>query len=221
MKGLLAAVLLPTLLAAALAWAAAPNVDEVVRKLQDRYDQTTDFTADFAQSVDVETLGQKLEAKGRVAYKRPGRMRWEFVTPEEQIIVADGETLWIYQPSQKQVLRAPFKVAFQSAMPISFLFGIGRLTRDFTPTLASADADRLRVRLEPKSEADIGVLVLDVDPKTYDVRAAEVTDPFGNVTRLEFKNLKRGVGVPDSTFVFRVPDGVDVVEPPAQPQPAS
>ena len=221
MKSLIAAAVLPAALAAALAWAAAPNVDEVVRKLQERYDQTTDFTADFSQSVDVETIGQKLEATGRVSYKKPGRMRWEFLKPDEQTIVADGETLWVYQPAQQQVMKAPFTEAFQSAMPVSFLFGIGRLTKDFTPTLASADPERLRVRLEPKDESDIGELVLDVDPKTYDVRAAQVTDPLGNITRLEFKNLKRGVGLPDSTFVFKVPDGVDVVEPPVQPQPKS
>ena len=207
--------MLTAALSAALALAAAPNVDDVVKKLQQRYDETTDFTADFTQSVDVEALGQQLEAKGKVAFKRPGRMRWDFLEPDEQTIVADGKMLWVYQPAQKQVLRAPFTVAFQSAMPVSFLFGIGRLTKDFTPALVTADPQKIRLRLEPKSEAEIGALVLDVDPKTYDVLAAEVKDPLGNVTRLEFSNLKRGVGLADSMFVFDVPDGVDVVEPPA------
>ena len=220
MKSFLAATAFAVALGIALAAplaraAAAPNVDEVVRKLQERYDQTTDFTADFRQSVEVEAVGRTLEAKGRVAYKRPGKMRWEFLEPDEQTVVADGKTLWVYQPAQHQVLKSPFDVAFQSAMPVSFLFGIGRLTKDFKPSIVSSDAQRIRLRLEPKSEAEIGALVLDVDPKAYDVLAAEVTDPLGNVTRLEFLNLKRGAGVPDSTFVFEIPDGVDIVEPPA------
>lgn len=206
------------LLAAGLA-EAAPDVDDVVRRLQKRYDETEDFTAEFVQAVDVESLGRTLESHGRVAFRRPGRMRWEFLEPEEQTIVADGETLWIYQPKHEQVLKAPFQVAFQSAMPVSFLLGIGRLAEDFDPELVSADEKKIRLRLEPKNDADIGELVLTIDAKSYDVVSATVTDPLGNETRLTFTNLRHGVGVPDSTFEFEVPDGVDVVEAPAQAPP--
>jgi outer membrane lipoprotein carrier protein len=198
---------------------AAPKVDEVVRRLQARYDETKDFTAEFVQAVDVESLGRTLESHGRVAFKRPGRMRWEFLAPEEQTIVADGETLWIYQPKHEQVLKAPFQVAFQSAMPVSFLLGIGRLAEDFDPEILSADERKIRLRLEPKNDADIGELVLTVDAKSYDVVSATVTDPLGNETRLTFTNLRHGVGLPDSTFAFEVPDGVDVVEAPGGSPP--
>ena len=58
------------------------------------------------------------------------------------------------------------------------------------------------------------MLVLDVGPQTYDIIAAEVTDPLGNVTRLAFSNLRRDVGLDDSKFTFDVPPGTDVVEPP-------
>ena len=109
-------------LAAASAWAEAPKpkptaekVAEVVRRLQARYDSTKDFTADFTQTVEAATLGQPLESSGQVFFKRPGRMRWEFAAPEKQTIVADGQTLWVYQPEHHQVLKAPFRAAFQSA----------------------------------------------------------------------------------------------------------
>ena len=195
--------------------AAKPAVEDVVRRLQERYDRTSDFVADFRQTVEVPTLERALESNGRVFYKRPGRMRWEFQKPEQQTIVADGTTLWVYQPEQEQVLKAPFRAAFRSTTPVSFLFGVGKLEQDFRPSVMSADEQTVRLRLEPKKkDADIGLLVLTVARETWDIRGAEVTDPLGNVTRLEFTNLEREVGLEDGRFRFDVPDGVDVVESP-------
>ncbi|MET0153352.1 MAG: outer membrane lipoprotein chaperone LolA [Candidatus Binatia bacterium] len=194
---------------------ASPKVGEVVRKLQARYDATKDFTADFTQTVEAATLGKPLQSTGQLLFKRPGRMRWEFVEPEKQTIVADGKLLWVYQPEHHQVLKTPFRAAFQSATPISFLFGVGQLKDDFDATLVSSGSpDVIRLRLVPKREHEIGVLVLDVGLQTYDIAAAEVTDPLGNVTRLAFSNLKRDVGLEDSQFTFDIPPGADVVEPP-------
>jgi outer membrane lipoprotein carrier protein len=205
---------------AAGVWAGAsqPKVDQVVKKLQARYDATKDFTADFTQAVEAATLGKTLESSGQVFFKRPGRMRWEFVAPEKQTIVADGQTLWVHQPDHHQVLKTPFRAAFQSATPVSFLFGVGELAKDFNPSLVpSPSPDVIQLKLVPKQEQEIGVLVLDVDAKTYDIVAAEVADPLGNVTRLKFSNLKRDVGLADSQFAFTAPPGTDVVEPPASP----
>ena len=205
------------LLAAGVASAAPPDVKEIVERLQERYDSTADFTAEFRQEVEVPTLGKTLESHGTVAFKRPGRMRWEFLEPERQTIVADGETMWIYQAEQHQVLKTPFQAAFQSATPVSFLFGVGDLGKDFDASLAGEEDDVYRVRLEPREDEDIGILVLTVSRDTYDLRGAEVTDPLGNVTRLELRNLVRDEGVPDARFVFDVPEGADVVEAPGRP----
>jgi outer membrane lipoprotein carrier protein len=200
--------------ATAKATPAAPKVVDVVRKLQARYDATKDFTADFTQTVEAVTLGKPLQSTGQVFFKRPGRMRWEFLEPEKQTIVADGKLLWVYQPEHHQVLKTPFRAAFQSATPISFLLGVGQLKNDFDATLLSSGPDVVRLKLVPKREHEIGVLVLDVGSQTYDIVAAEVTDPLGNVTRLAFSNLQRDVGLDDSPFTFIVPPGTDVVEPP-------
>lgn len=200
--------------ASAKSTAASSKVDAVVQKLQKRYDSTRDFTADFVQEVEVITLGNTLKSTGQVFFKRPGRMRWEFEQPEKQTIVADGETLWVYQPEHHQVLKASFQAAFQSATPISFLFGVGRLDKDFDPSLVDGGGKNLRLKLVPKQDKEIGVLVLDVTPDTFDIAGAEITDPLGNVTRLSFSNLKRGVGLDNSRFQFTAPPGADVVESP-------
>ena len=80
-------------------------------------------------------------------------------------------------------------------------------------------ADRLYVSLASKSGADVGTLAFGVERATYDIVEATVTDPLGNVTTLGFSDVARNVDVPDATFEFSVPPGVDVITPPGAATP--
>ncbi|MFM8411943.1 MAG: LolA family protein [Alphaproteobacteria bacterium] len=85
----------------------ALDATAVTARLQRRYDLTDTFSADFAQEMKLATGGPVPESSGKVWFHRPGRMLWRYEKPEEQSILADGDHLWIHQPSDKQVLRAP------------------------------------------------------------------------------------------------------------------
>src|SRR5215468_339703 len=119
--------------------AQAASVTEIVNKLQVRYDSTAGFRADFQQEVESATLGQKVESRGSVVFKKPGRMRWEFTEPK-QTLVSDGKFFWFYQPAENQVIKTPFQQAFSSNTPASFLLGVGQLAKDFTVSLISETA---------------------------------------------------------------------------------
>lgn len=199
----------------AAARGSADTTEDIVRRIQQRYDATVDFTAVVHQELALVSAGKTLSAEGSVAYLRPGRMRWEFQGPDRQLIVADGTTLWFYQPEEKQVLRAPFRAAFRSTAPVSFLIGVGRIADDFTATVESSDATSIVLSLLPKeSSPEVGRLRLTIDARTYDILGAEVHDPLGNVTRLRFADLHRNTGLAESQFRFEVPSGVDVVDAP-------
>jgi len=211
------ACLVATLLLAAVARAAGPDVDAVVRKVQQRYDDTRDFTADVTQETTVASLGKTVSAQGTMAFKKPGRMRFELGGDAAQVMVADGTTLWLYQPDERQVLKAPFEAAFRATTPVSFLTGVGRIADDFTATLATPGgaAEPLVLDLVPrKADGGVGKLRLYVTRDTYDIRGAEVHDPQGNVSRLTFTQMRRNVGLDDARFVFEIPPGVDVVTAP-------
>jgi outer membrane lipoprotein carrier protein len=142
-------------------------------------------------------------------------MRWMLQNDEPQVIVADGTTLWFYQPEERQVLKAPFRAAFRSTTPVSFLTGVGRIDDDFNVTLEGRNEREIYLQLVPKRDGgEIGRLKLTVDAATFDIVAAEVRDPLGNLTRLRFTDLQRNGGLADSLFQFEVPPGVDVVEAP-------
>jgi outer membrane lipoprotein carrier protein len=190
----------------------AASVADLVKKLQARYDSTAGFRADFTQEVESATLGQKVESRGTVVFKKPGRMRWEFGEPQ-QTLVSDGKFFWLYQPAEKHVLKTPFQQAFSSSTPASFLLGVGRIEQDFTVSLTGETQEAYQLRLTPKKDPEaIGVLDLEVSAKTFDILQATVTDPLGNTTRLRFANIDRTAPLDDALFHFTVPPGVDVIE---------
>jgi len=200
-----------------LSVANALEADDVVTRVQARYDATHDFTAKVIQKLRVASLDKTLTSQGTVAFKKPGRMRWEFKEDDPQIIVADGTTLWFYRPQEQQVFKAPFDAAFRSTTPISFLTGVGRIAQDFDVTLngESADGKLLYLQLVPKRDVSgVGVLRLRITRDSADIRGAEVYDPLGNVSILEFEDVQRNVGLEDSRFEFEAPAGVDVISAP-------
>lgn len=193
------------------------EVQDIVRRVQARYDKTTDFTADVTQEMTVASLNKTITTHGTVAFKKPGRMRWEFIEDDPQIIVADGTTLWFYKPNETQVFKAPFNAAFRSATPISFLTGVGRISEDFDAQLdgSSPDGEFLYLMLVPKRDAaDVGRVRLTITRENADIRGAEVFDPMGNVSRLKLKDVRRNVGLSDAKFRFEIPEGVDVIDAP-------
>jgi outer membrane lipoprotein carrier protein len=198
-----------------------PPSSDTAQRLQARYDTTKNFRADFRQETKVAALGQGEESFGNVVFMKPGRMHWEFQSPQPQTMIADGTTLWIYQPADRQVLKAPFTAAFVSTTPVSFLAGVGRIKDDFKveQDTHGCNAQRIYLKLVPKNAGDVGGLTLAVMRSTYDIVEASVTDPVGNVTTLSFSNIQRNLDLPDDEFRFVVPDGVDVVAAPTGAAP--
>src|SRR5262245_38664222 len=116
--------------------ARADALKDVLARLQARYDDTRTMQADFRQTVESKTLAGTLESKGKVAFEKPNRMRWDYDPPDPQTIVGDGETLWIYQPDLKQVIKAPLGEAFRSSTPVTYLAGLGKDERDYDAPVA-------------------------------------------------------------------------------------
>ena len=129
---------------------AGESVKEIVEKLQARYDSTSGFLADFAQEIESATLGEKVTSQGKVYFKKPGRMRWEFTSPDPQTVISDGHFLWFYQPQQKQVLKTPLEQAFRSHTPISFLKGVGRIDQDFIVSLVGQTEEAYLLHFVPR-----------------------------------------------------------------------
>jgi len=194
---------------------AAASAQELAQALQKRYDTVADFSADFVHVYKGGVLRKQLTERGRVAIKKPGRMRWEYTSPESKLFVSDGRKLYFYVPADKQVVVTSVPPPDQGTTPALFLAGQGNLQRDFTVSEASENGratDIRALKLTPKTpQAEFEWLILSVDADTLVLRGLEAQDAQGATSSFLFTNLKENVRMSDKTFTFSVPRGVDVV----------
>jgi outer membrane lipoprotein carrier protein len=189
------------------------NAESVVDALQKSYDATVDFVADFRQETEVKTLNRTMKASGKLSFKRPGKMLWRYDEPKNQFVLADGKYLYFYQPDQNQVIKSPLKNAFRGDIPLSFLLGLGNLKKDFNATLKANDDSQNVLRLEPKGEAGgYSEILVGVSKASADILWVSVRDAASNLTTLRFSGMRKGVGVNDSLFQVKIPNGADIVE---------
>lgn len=196
--------------------AATPTAAELAQSLQRKYDGVRDFSADFTHTYRGGVLRKELSEKGRVVIKKPGKMRWDYLAPETKTFVSDGTKVYSYIPQDKQVIVSTVPREDTATTPALFLAGKGNLLRDFNATLgdvpAGQPAGTLALKLVPKKpQPDYDWLLLLVDPTSFVLRGLVTADAQGGTSSLTFTNLKENVGVPDASFVFNIPRGVDVV----------
>ncbi len=148
------------------------------------------------------------EARGSLVLARPGRFRWEYTYPLGQLMVADGETLWIYDPDLAQVTRRPLGEAL-SDTPAALLGGIVPLEQRFQ-LVDGGERDGLSwVILIPRSQ-EIGFEGVHLGFDEGGLRRMVLSDILGRVSELEFTRLERNVAVAPDTFRFEPPPGVDL-----------
>jgi outer membrane lipoprotein carrier protein len=189
------------------------GAEAIVERLQKNYDATQDFTADFRQETEVKSLNKSLKSTGKLSFKRPGKMLWRYDEPKGQFVLADGKFLYFYQPDQNQVIKSPLKSAFRGDIPLSFLLGLGNLKEEFNATLKAAEESLYVLRLEPKGETGgFSEILLAVSRSISDIQWVSVRDASANLTTIRFFGMKKGVGVKDSLFQLKMPDGADIVE---------
>ena len=196
--------------------APAESASAVAGRLQTRYDAIKDFTADFTQTYEGGVLRRKTTESGTLLVKKPGRMRWEYKSPEEKLFVADGRKLYSWVPADRQVTISALPSGDAPATPILFLLGRGQLARDFTASLPGAvpgaPADSVALALVPKTAVpDYDRLTLVVDRATLGLRMLIARDGQGGTSTFVFSKLKENVGLADAKFAFTIPRGADVV----------
>jgi len=189
---------------------------EVLNEIQNRYEKTNDFEANFIQEYIGKVMKHPNRGEGKVYFKKKGMMRWDYTVPNQKLL-SDGHTLWYYQPEEKQVLISDVSRVLKEKTPLAFLAGEGNLSRDFNilnlNESVSQKEDNYIVELVPKeSLATLSKLILTVDRKTYFVLQADVFDGLGNVTRTRFIDIKTNTGLSSSFFHFSIPPGAEVIK---------
>jgi len=164
----------------------------------------------FTQQV-FDANGRKKEtSNGRVAMSAPRLFRWEYAKPFEQLIVADGKVVWVYDPDLKQATRREQPAEEQSS-PLAALIDPTRLDREFVvKELPAADGlDWIELRPRNPDNATFESARLGFDDAG--LARMRVVDPLGQRTELTFSKWKRNPSFAGGTFRFAPPKGVDIV----------
>jgi outer membrane lipoprotein carrier protein len=193
--------------------------DAVVARVQSRYERTTRLQARFRQETRVPGFDQVQTGEGQVSILKPGMMRWDYTKPERQTIIANGDTLWIYLPEDRQVIRDHINHSLGTRTPALFLAGQARLTELFTVVGMSiqgpGEGGLLQLELTPKGETlPYTQVYLGIDPSSYLVKLVRVIDAVGNMTAMWFSDIDTEAAVAPSLFQFQDPPGVEVMAPP-------
>jgi outer membrane lipoprotein carrier protein len=190
--------------------------DRAAAAVQSRYDGVRDVSARFEQTTRPASLGstpgKPVVSRGHVLLAKPGRMRWTYEEPEPSLVVSDGETLWLFDPTFREVQKIPAGGGFLSGAAAQFLLGAGDMRRDFEVTAVSCAASEAELELVPREPASYEKLFLQVDPASGDVHGTRVVDLLGNVVGVAFRDLRFNLNPADSEFQFEAPDGVKVIE---------
>jgi outer membrane lipoprotein carrier protein len=186
---------------------------ETARLLQERYDKVLDFTADFTHTYEGGILKKTTTESGTLQVKKPGRMRWEYTSPEHKLFVSDGQKIYSYVPADKQVIVSSMPADDQATTAVLFLVGKGNLTRDFAVSYTEGGGPTtLALKLDPKQrQRDYDWLVLIVDRQSLQIRTLVAAEREGSRSTFQFSNYRENTGLTDKIFTFRIPRGVDVI----------
>ncbi len=203
--------------AAPAAPACTGNAPPVVAAVQNFYNATNTFSADFAQSYWVKAYNQTKNSSGHVIFNKPGKMDWTYKDPAGNRVVSDGTTVWVYEASNKQMYQQAVAQA-QYPAALAFLTGQGQLAKLFNFTMCPGatmnfpGGDVLVGTPVTPSSAYEKVLFY-VDTATSQVRRVLILDGQGNRNRFDFNTPVVNQPVPATQFVFTPPPGTTVIKP--------
>ncbi|MCB1776649.1 MAG: outer membrane lipoprotein chaperone LolA [Candidatus Competibacteraceae bacterium] len=197
-------------LALALGWSLVlPAQAAAQSPVQDYFQDLRSLRTNFIQRVFDEQSRMMQTSSGQMLMQKPGKFRWDYQTPAEQIIVADGQRLWAYDVDLAQVTVRKLDTALSST-PLALLSGAAPLDKTFAigPVRQQDGLDWYELTpRQPQPEFRL----LRVAFKDDRLVSLELEDRLGQRTRLDFQKLERNPALDPGLLQFTPPPGVDVV----------
>ena len=204
----------------------ANDVNSVRRALENRYHHARTLKAVFFERYSDGNGGVAAES-GTVYFSRPGRMRWEYESPEEKMFLVDGTNAWFYVPADHTASRAKMKDSSDWRTPLALLAGKADLSemcrkldlvepgtpdaKDDKPLSAEDSLLRCIPRDNPAGpEGNLPHVLLEADSEARLVRVV-IRDVGNAETEFRFGNWEENLPVPEIKFHFQPPPGVAVV----------
>jgi len=194
-----------------------PEQKETLAQLVDRvqafYEKIQDFSANFEQRYHYKTFDRTQASSGRVIFKKPARMRWDYEKPTKRSFLITENQVLALDMAAMTLTKTSIETDKLSAA-VTFLWGRGNLKEEFNiAQVECKGCKEVRLELVPKkAEPRFQKLFLDVNPKTAQVVQSIVVDPDGSENRIRFLNWKENQNLKMELFKLSVPDGTQFLD---------
>ena len=195
-----------------LALGQGSELNQLIDELQSKYNKMSSLAADFTQIYN--SGSQTRRESGHVVLKKPGKMRWDYTSPETKLFLSDGKTLYEYVPAEKYAARSSIKESGDMRAPFAFLLGRGNLRRDFKviefAKEVPARAGNKVLRMVPKRAADFKELVLEIEPGSLQITRLTLIESGSARSDFLFSNVRENAPAGADQFTFKAPAGVEL-----------
>lgn len=203
------------LLLIATTLAHAADVHSLADAVDRHYNHLRSLQCEFTET--YTGLGMDRSESGTLWLKKPGKMRWQYRSPNDKLFVSDGKDAWFYVPGEQQVRKTEVKKLDDLRSPLAFLLGKTKLEKELLGLSLAPDVSPLNpadavLRGKPRNLADrVNQVLLEVTPE-YAIARIIIDSTDGSTTEYRLTDQKEGVPVADSLFQFKVPPGAEVIE---------
>ncbi len=167
------------------------------------------WSADFKQTIDDGHGKIIREAAGRLYLQRPGKFRWDYTEPSEQLVLADGKHIWFYDKDLAQANVRDMDATLANT-PASLLSGGASVGTQFDVTALPPSGGLVWYQLVPK-HSDTDFQLVRIGFNKGELESMFLADKLNQITQLTFSNPKRNVKFAPDLFDFVPPPGVDVI----------
>jgi outer membrane lipoprotein carrier protein len=165
--------------------------------------------ASFTQTVTAPDGKRKKTSSGSFEFQRPNQFRFAYAKPFEQVIVADGSKVWIYDPDLNQASSRKLGEAL-GATPAALLAG-ANMEKDFALKALPSEGGLDWVQAVAR-QADSTLQSIKLGFRGKELAALEIVDGFGQRSRLDFSAVQSNLSLPAERFRFVLPAGADLIE---------
>ena len=195
----------------------------IAEKLQTTYEAAKTLSADFKQTTALQLSSRVKHGSGSMVFLKPGHMRWDYVAPDQQVLISDGKTISMYFEKSKQMITTAAKEFLQSDVTYSFFAGKGDIVKDFEilePVLPNNITDGSHIiKLVPrKAHPQVAYMHAWITKQSFLINRLQIVDHFDTVTDLHFSNIRingnqyNDRSIDNDLFFFKPPADTEIIE---------
>ena len=197
-------------------FAADTDLTRLLKGVEQRYNRTKTLKVLFTETYSVQGRARKSES-GELTLRKPGRMRWDYTSPNGKLFLSDGKDVYLYTPDNNRVEKMKLKQSEDMRAPLAFLLGKLDFSKEFRDFSMNPEGADTRVTALAKNDrlpyAKIDMLVT----AEYAIRKLVITDQDQSILTFVFDQERLNPAVDDAQFRFRMPAGATLVNPEAGP----